>query len=229
MHFDATFYGPGAVTYRKSVTSAWSTSTCVSWLFDLLWRGRHMAPQRAAEWQEFSSNFETVSVFDWRWPPSRPFKEDRLALPLSTPRFSMRSMTMVWSLGFVPAGRVSISSTLQIFREAISHLWGLLCPLVYRPCSVISLWIHSRTFHSRMITVVRGTGSVRWVTSPFLVTAVCNVWFLALCFSVSRTTQKKLDLTDGGKCGSPTKAVTSVVIAASCSSSFGAHICWRYY
>ena len=33
-------------------------------------------------------------------------------------------------LGFVPAGSVSSSSTLQIFRE-VSHLWGLLCQLVY--------------------------------------------------------------------------------------------------
>ena len=32
-------------------------------------------------------------------------------------------------LGFVPAGSVSSSSTLQIFREA-SHLWGLLFPPV---------------------------------------------------------------------------------------------------
>ena len=33
-------------------------------------------------------------------------------------------------LDFVPAGSVSSSSTLQVFREA-SHLWGLLSPPVY--------------------------------------------------------------------------------------------------
>ena len=45
---------------------------------------------------------------------SRTFKEDRLALPLSL-------LKAIDVLGFVPAGSVSSSSTLQIFREE-SHL-----------------------------------------------------------------------------------------------------------
>ena len=51
---------------------------------------------------------------------SRPLKEDRLALPLSTP-LSPPGDRWCDILGFVPAGSVSSFSTLQIFREA-SHL-----------------------------------------------------------------------------------------------------------
>ena len=73
--------------------------------------------------------FETIPMFVLlTMALSYPFKKDRLALPLSTPLSSRRSM--VWCLWLVPAGSVSSSSTPQIFREA-SHLWGLLCPPVY--------------------------------------------------------------------------------------------------
>ena len=55
--------------------------------------------------------FETVPVFVWlTMALSRPFKEDRLALPLSTPLSSRRSMM---PLALCPHVRVSSSSTLQ--------------------------------------------------------------------------------------------------------------------
>ena len=41
--------------------------------------------------------------------------------------------------GFVPAGNVSRSSTLQIFRDA-THLWWFLCPPVYLLCHFLWLW-----------------------------------------------------------------------------------------
>ena len=59
---------------------------------------------------------------------SRPFEEDHLALPLSTPL--PPGDRWCDALGFVPAGSVSSFSTLQIFRVA-SRLWGLLFPPVY--------------------------------------------------------------------------------------------------
>ena len=63
--------------------------------------------------------FETAPMFVWlTMALSRPIKEDRLALPLSTPFSSNRSM--VWCPWLVPAGSVSSFSTFQIFREA-SH------------------------------------------------------------------------------------------------------------
>ena len=49
-------------------------------------------------------------------------------------------------LGFVPAGNVSSSWALKIFREA-SHLWWLLCPPVYLLChSDMSRAVHSQEF-----------------------------------------------------------------------------------
>ena len=58
---------------------------------------------------------------------SRPSKEDHLALPLSKPLSSRRSMMWCpWLCQFVPTGNVWNFSTLQIFWEA-SHLWGLFC------------------------------------------------------------------------------------------------------
>ena len=59
---------------------------------------------------------------------SRPFKEDRLALPLS--RLSPSGDRRCDVLDFVPSGTVTSSLTIQIFREA-SLLRGLLCPPVY--------------------------------------------------------------------------------------------------
>ena len=62
--------------------------------------------------------FETVPEFVWLMRALfRSFKEDQLELHLSTILSSRRSKV----LGFVPAGTVSKSSTLHIFREA-SHL-----------------------------------------------------------------------------------------------------------
>ena len=57
---------------------------------------------------------------------THPFKEDHLSHPLSTPPGDC------WCdvLGSVPAGSISSSSTFQILQDA-SHLWELLCPLVY--------------------------------------------------------------------------------------------------
>ena len=57
------------------------------------------------------------------------FKEDRLALQSLFPRLSPPSDRWCDVLGFVPTGRVSSSSTLQIFQDA-NHLW-LLCLPVY--------------------------------------------------------------------------------------------------
>ena len=81
--------------------------------------------------------FETVPTLVWlTMALSPPFKDDRLALPLSTPLFS--GWLMVWCPWLVPAASVSNSSTLQIFREA-SHLWRLLCLPVYLLCRFPSL------------------------------------------------------------------------------------------
>ena len=66
---------------------------------------------------------------DWRLP-SRPFKEDRLALQSLFPCLSPPCDRWCGVLGFVPTGSVSSSSTLQIFQDA-SHLWWLLCLPVY--------------------------------------------------------------------------------------------------
>ena len=60
---------------------------------------------------------------------SRPFNEDRLALRPSTPSSLLYAIDGCDVLGFVLAGSVSSSSTLQVFREA-SYLLGLLCPPV---------------------------------------------------------------------------------------------------
>ena len=49
-------------------------------------------------------------------------KKDRRALPQSTPLSSRATIVVCDALGFVPAGNVSSSSTLQIFGDA-SHLW----------------------------------------------------------------------------------------------------------
>ena len=81
--------------------------------------------------------FETIPMFVLlTMALSYPFKKDRLALPLSTPLSSRKSM--VWCLWLVPAGSVSSSSTPQTFRGA-SHLWGLLCPPVWLLCPPVYL------------------------------------------------------------------------------------------
>ena len=62
--------------------------------------------------------FKTGPMFVWlTMALSRPFMEDRLALPLSTPLSSR-----IWDrwcdvIGFVPAGSVSSSSTFQIIWD----------------------------------------------------------------------------------------------------------------
>ena len=64
--------------------------------------------------------FEMIPVFVWLMMAlSRPFKEDHLALSLSTPLSSRQLI----AFGFASAGSFSSSSTFQIFREA-SHLWA---------------------------------------------------------------------------------------------------------
>ena len=67
--------------------------------------------------------FEMVPLFIWlTMALSHPFKKC-----LSPPGDQWCDV-----LGFVHAGSVSSFPTLQIVQEA-SHLWGLLCPLVYVP------------------------------------------------------------------------------------------------
>ena len=83
--------------------------------------------------------FEMMPMFIWlTMVLSRPFREDRLALPLS--HLSPPGDQWCDVLGFVLTGSVSSSSTLQVFREAISHLWGWLDPPVY-------LLSHSPSLH----------------------------------------------------------------------------------
>ena len=70
-----------------------------------------------------SIGFETVTVFVWLTIAlSCPFKEDCQALPFFP---CLASPGSWWCdvLGFVPAGSVWSSSTLQIFCDT-SHLWG---------------------------------------------------------------------------------------------------------
>ena len=76
--------------------------------------------------------FDTVPMDLWlTMALSRPFKEDRLAHPLSMSLCFRRSMVRCpW---LFPAGSVSCSSALQIFRDT-SHLRWLLFPPVYLPC-----------------------------------------------------------------------------------------------
>ena len=69
---------------------------------------------------------KTVSMFAWlKIALCSPFKEDRLAFPLSTP--SPPGDLRCDVLGIVPTNSVSSSSILPSFRDA-SHLWWLLFP-----------------------------------------------------------------------------------------------------
>ena len=70
--------------------------------------------------QKFSRFFcETVPTSDWLTMAfSRPFKESRREISISTPLFSGRSMVCD-VLGFVPATCVSSSSTLQIRKPVV--------------------------------------------------------------------------------------------------------------
>ena len=65
---------------------------------------------------------------DWRWPSL--VLSRKIVWRFLFPRLSLPGDRWCGVLGFVPAARVSSSSTLQIMRKA-SHLWGLLCPPVY--------------------------------------------------------------------------------------------------
>ena len=68
---------------------------------------------------------------DWQWPCLVcPFNGDRRLLPCSTLRFSPPGDRWCDVLGFIPAGILSNSSTLQTFLGAC-HLWWLLCQPVY--------------------------------------------------------------------------------------------------
>ena len=86
--------------------------------------------------------FETVPMFVWlTMALSRPFRKDRLALPLS--QLSPPGDHWRDAFDFVPTGSVSSSSALQVFREA-SHLWGWLDPPVY-------LLSHSPSLHVQVV------------------------------------------------------------------------------
>ena len=95
-----------------------------------LGKSPYAAPLRLSE---VSPNvaFETVPMFvRLTMALSRPFKEDRLALPLSTPSL-LQAICGMMSLGFVPAGSVSSFSTLQVCREKQATCEGCFCPSVY--------------------------------------------------------------------------------------------------
>ena len=81
--------------------------------------------------------FETVPMFVWLMLAlSRPFKEDCLVLPLSTPPSSRRSM--MWCPWLWPGDSVLGSSTLQVLQDT-RHLWWLLC----LPVHLLSHFPHS--------------------------------------------------------------------------------------
>ena len=83
---------------------------------------------------------------DWQWPflvHSRKITKHFLIPCLSPPGDWWRDV-----FGFVPAGSVSSSSTLQIFWGA-NHLWWLLCPLAC-PLSHFHWLLHVKD--SRMST-----------------------------------------------------------------------------
>ena len=91
---------------------------------------------------------------------SRPFKEDRLALPF--PRLSHPGDRWCCVVGFVPAGSVSSSSPLQIIQHT-KHLRCLMRSLLLllflsrqSICSVISLDPGiSRTIHPQEFSKVK--------------------------------------------------------------------------
>ena len=86
------------------------------------------APPRLSEVSPVSPLKRFQCSSDWRWSSlvlSSKIVYRFLFWPPSPPGDRRCGI-----LGFVPAGSVSSSSTLQIFREA-SYLWWLPCPLVY--------------------------------------------------------------------------------------------------
>ena len=89
-------------------------------------RWRLCAPSRVSEVSEVSTtlslkqfNFKCLS--DWRWPFLILFKDDSRARSFSMPLSSRRSWCDI--LGFVPAGSVSSSATLEACQDA-SHCFG---------------------------------------------------------------------------------------------------------
>ena len=101
---------------------------------------------------------------DWRWPSlvfSRKIISHFRCPHLSPPHLSPPGDQWCDVLGFVPAGSVSSSSTLQIFCEA-SHLWGLLCLSVYLLGHFPSLR------HVQGSTPTGVLQEVTWITAHFM-------------------------------------------------------------
>ena len=155
-----------------------------------------------------SGVFPLLQVEQFQWLTmalSRPLKEDRCALPLSTPLSYRRSM--VWCvLGFVPAGSVSKSSVLQIFRDAkppvmvalpaslsaLSFPLTLACPGQYTHRS-LRRWMSNIdtcqsglpnplfTFWSRLIESVRMMACVVWLSpSETIQRRACVTAFISI-------------------------------------------------
>ena len=71
---------------------------------------------------------------DWQW--SSLVRSSQIVLRFLFPRLSPSCDRRCDALGFVPAGSVSSTSTLQIFRDT-SHMWW--CPPVHLLCYFPSL------------------------------------------------------------------------------------------
>ena len=95
---------------------------------------------------------------------SRPFSEDPRELPLSTPVTTPPGDRWCDVYGFVPAGGVSGSSTLQIIRDAIHLSWCLLRVLL----PGYMLGHHPRLPHVQGSTPTgfSKAGYVEWASHP---------------------------------------------------------------
>ena len=119
-----------------------------------------------------------VSVFPWlTMALSCPFKEDHIVIPF--PCLSPQGEWCSYVLGFVPAGSVSSSSTLQIFQDT-SHLWWLLCLTVCLLGHFSSLWRVHRSFRGGSRPLAHSSlgfpiNVKMWLTCD-------QLWFLILCW-----------------------------------------------
>ena len=102
-----------------------------------IWAPPHLSETEVSKMLPLSLK-QSQCLSDWR-RPSLVLSRKSLFPRFLFPRLSSPGHWWCDVLGFVPAGSVSSSSTLQIFREA-SHLWGLLCPPVYLLSRFLSLW-----------------------------------------------------------------------------------------
>ena len=105
------------------------------------------------------------------------------------PRLSPQGEWCSYVLGFVPAGNVSSSSTLQIFQDT-SHLWWLLCLAVYLLSHFSSLWHVHRSFQGGSRPLAHSSlgfpiNVKMWLTSD-------QLWFLILCWYIVVKTIQKL-------------------------------------